>query len=66
MGIGTLIVLLFSDPMVDILNELGVRTGIPSFFVAFILAPLASNSSELIASISYASKKKEVDRQSCM
>lgn len=40
------------------LSELGNRTGIPAFFVAFILAPLASNASELIASISYASKKK--------
>merc|ERR1711959_626084 len=37
----------------------GTRTGIPPFFVAFILAPLASNASELIASISYASKKKK-------
>ena len=50
--------LLFSDPMVDILDEFGSRTGVPGFFVAFILAPLASNASELIASISYASKKK--------
>ena len=54
MTAGTVIVLLFSDPMVGILDELGNRTGIPSFFVAFILAPLASNASELIASISYA------------
>jgi len=58
MATGTLIVLLFSDPMVDILDEIGKRTGVPGFFVAFILAPLASNASELIASISYASKKK--------
>lgn len=27
MGTGTIIVLFFSDAMVDILNELGVRTG---------------------------------------
>merc|ERR1711924_387418 len=47
----------FPDPMVDVLNELGVRTGIPPFFVAFILAPLASNASELIASYNYAAKK---------
>jgi len=58
MAMGTFIVLLFSDPMVDVLSELGARSGIPAFFVAFILAPLASNASELIASISYASKKK--------
>jgi len=60
MGTGTIIVLFFSDAMVNILNELGVRTGIPPFFVAFILAPIASNASELIASISYASRKEEV------
>jgi hypothetical protein len=28
MGLGTLIVLVFSDPMVDVLNELGVRFNI--------------------------------------
>ena len=37
-----------------------VVLGIPPFFVAFILAPIASNASELIASISYASRKEEV------
>lgn len=57
MATGVFIVLFFSDPMVDILNELGIRTGIPSFFVAFTLAPLASNASELIASVKYAMKK---------
>jgi len=57
MGAGTMIVLLFSDPMVNVLNEIGLRTGIPPFFVAFILAPLASNASELVASYNYAAKK---------
>ena len=59
MGVGTLLVLLFSDPMVDCLSELGNRTGIPPFYVSFILAPLASNASELIASMNYASKKTQ-------
>jgi len=57
MGLGTLIVLLFSDPMVDVLSELGYRIHVPPFYVAFVLAPVASNASELIASISYATKK---------
>jgi len=57
MGLGTLIVLLFSDPMVDILSELGNRINVPPFYVAFVLAPVASNASELIASVSYAAKK---------
>jgi Ca2+/Na+ antiporter len=57
MGLGTLIVVLLSDPMVSVLNELGNRTGVPAFYVSFILAPLASNASEVIASYNYALKK---------
>ena len=59
MGIGVLFVLVFSDPMVDVLSELGARTGIRPFFVAFCLAPLASNASEFIAAYNYALKKTE-------
>ncbi|KAE9066213.1 hypothetical protein PF010_g27893, partial [Phytophthora fragariae] len=49
MFLGTALVLLFSDPMVDVLSEVGARTGIPAFYVSFVVAPLASNASELIA-----------------
>ena len=55
--IGTTLVLLFSDPMVDVLSEVAVRLNIPAFYVSFILAPLASNASEVIASQYYAAKK---------
>lgn len=57
MSIGTMVVLIFSDPMVDVLSEVGKRTGIPSFYISFVVAPLASNASELIASFNYAKKK---------
>jgi len=57
MGLGVLLVVLFSDPMVDCFSELGSRIHIPNFYIAFVLAPLASNASELIASINYARKK---------
>eukprot|EP00038_Savillea_parva_P009529 m.184116 g.184116 ORF g.184116 m.184116 type:complete len:645 (+) comp16035_c0_seq1:69-2003(+) len=57
MGIGTIVVLVVSDPAVDVLSSIGARTGIPAFYVAFVLAPLASNASELIAAYNYASKK---------
>mmetsp|Transcript_2801 Transcript_2801/g.2463 ORF Transcript_2801/g.2463 Transcript_2801/m.2463 type:complete len:577 (-) Transcript_2801:15-1745(-) len=57
MGLGTAIVLIVSDPMVDVLSELGTRTNIAPFYVAFVLAPLASNASEVIASYNYAKKK---------
>ena len=35
MGLGTLLVVLFSDPMTDALGELGSRTGVPPFYVSF-------------------------------
>merc|ERR1719329_178854 len=57
MLIGTILVLLFSDPMVDVLAQIGVVTGIPTFYVSFVLAPLASNASELVSSMKLASKK---------
>lgn len=57
MAFGTALVLVFSDPAVDVLNEIGVRTGIPAFYVSFVLAPLASNASELVAAYNYACKK---------
>lgn len=57
MGMGTLLVLFFSDPMVDVLGNIGKRINVSSFYVAFVLAPLASNASELIAAYNYAQKK---------
>uniref|UniRef100_A0A0G4FE07 EF-hand domain-containing protein n=1 Tax=Chromera velia CCMP2878 TaxID=1169474 RepID=A0A0G4FE07_9ALVE len=57
MGLGTALVLLFSDPMVSVMSNVGTRTGISSFYISFILAPLASNASEVIASYNYALKK---------
>ena len=59
MGIGTLVVVIFSDPMVGVLSKLGVMTNIPAFYVSFVLAPLVSNGSELIAAFAYAGKKTE-------
>merc|ERR1712185_446778 len=57
MGTGTFIVLLFSDPMVDVLAGLGKKTGVSAFYISFVLAPLASNASELVAAFNYAKKK---------
>merc|ERR1719324_384815 len=57
MLLGTLLVLIFSDPMVDVLSALGDMSGIPSFYIAFVLAPVASNASELISTYKYATKK---------
>lgn len=57
MGLGTLMVLIFSDPMVDILSNWGTRLGISPFYISFILAPFASNASELLSAYTYAVKK---------
>jgi len=57
MGLGTFMVLLFSDPMVDVLSMWGDKTGVPPFYISFILAPLASNASELLSAYTYAAKK---------
>eukprot|EP00941_MAST-03F_sp_MAST-3F-sp1_P004536 g4536.t1 len=57
MLLGTALVLLFSDPICTTLSNLGTRSGIPPFYIAFVVAPLASNASELLASIYYAGKK---------
>ena len=54
---GTLLVILFSDPIVDLLDVFGTRTHINSFYISFILAPLISNLSEIIASFNYAAKQ---------
>lgn len=54
---GTTLVLIFSDPMVAVMSDFGRRIGIPAFYISFMLAPLASNASELLAAYSYALKK---------
>lgn len=57
LAIGTALVIYFSDPMVEVMQEIAVRAKISPFYVSFVLAPLASNSSEVVASMFYASKK---------
>ena len=54
---GAFLVVLFSDPMVDVMQEIAVRAHMSPFYVSFVLAPLASNASEVISSMYYASKK---------
>jgi len=55
--LGTALILLFSDPMVLVFGEIATRTGIPPFYVSFVLAPLISNAPEIFASQYYARKK---------
>jgi len=59
MFFGTFLVLLFSDPMCDMLGLIGDKSGVPKFYVSFVLAPLASNASELVAAMKLAAKKTQ-------
>ena len=55
---GALLVAVFSDPMCSAVSSFATASGIPAFFVAFIVTPLASNSSEAVSSLQFAAKKK--------
>lgn len=57
MGVGTAVVLAFSDPAVNVFTEWGNRFSINSFYVGFLLAPFASNASELLVALGYAQAK---------
>eukprot|EP00741_Cyanophora_paradoxa_P001378 tig00000480_g1334.t1 len=57
LAIGTAVVSFFSDPMVDSISQFATEMKLSPFFVAFIVAPTASNASELIASCIFAAKK---------
>lgn len=57
MFVGTALVLLFSDPMVDLLATMADKRDIPAFYVSFLIAPLASNASELVSAMKLAKKK---------
>jgi len=57
MSLGTFVVLVVSDPFVDLLTAWGDRLGIAPFYIAFVAAPFASNASELLSAYTYAKKK---------
>lgn len=44
---------------VDCLSEWGTRLGVSPFYVSFVLAPFASNASELLSAYTYACKKTQ-------
>lgn len=56
---GTLIIAVFADPMVDAVGNFGKATGIPAFFVSFVVTPFASNASEVVSSFIFAAKKRK-------
>ena len=54
---GTALVLVFSDPITDVLQTGADRMGIPAFYVGFVVAPLITNGSEVLASYTFAQKR---------
>lgn len=54
---GASLVILFSDPMVDIFYTIGTRMGVPPLYVAFVVAPLAGCSTQLAAARRYPQRK---------
>ncbi|KAE8795698.1 hypothetical protein D1007_29413 [Hordeum vulgare] len=57
--LGATICAAFADPLVDAVHNFSNATHIPSFFVSFIGLPLATNSSEAVSAIIFASRKKQ-------
>ncbi|ONK66749.1 uncharacterized protein A4U43_C06F11550 [Asparagus officinalis] len=57
--LGTVMAAAFADPLVDAVDNFSIATSIPSFFISFIAMPLATNSSEAVSAIIFASRKKQ-------
>lgn len=56
--LGSVIAASTADPLVDAVNGFSAATSIPTFFISFIALPLATNSSEAVSAIIFASRKK--------
>jgi len=59
LAVGMALVLLFSDPMVNILSNLASQIGVGPFYVSFVVTPLASNASEMVSALYFAKSKTE-------
>ncbi|KAK9867487.1 hypothetical protein WJX84_007699, partial [Apatococcus fuscideae] len=57
--VGITVCAIFSDPLVDALGVFSKASGIPPFFVAFVLTPLGSSAGELISCVRFASKRRQ-------
>ncbi|KAA8523971.1 hypothetical protein F0562_010598 [Nyssa sinensis] len=57
--LGTVIVAVFADPLVDAVNNFSSATSIPSFFISFIVLPMATNTSEAVSAVIFSSRKNQ-------
>jgi Ca2+/Na+ antiporter len=56
---GAALAALFADPLVDSIGGFSQASGIPPFFVAFVVTPFASNASELFSSFIFAKGRRK-------
>ncbi|XP_061349649.1 sodium/calcium exchanger NCL [Gastrolobium bilobum] len=56
--LGAVIAGAFADPLVDAVDNFSDATSIPAFFISFIALPFATNSSEAVSAIIFASRDK--------
>lgn len=56
--LGTVLAAVFADPLVDAVDNFSSATRIPPFFISFIALPLATNASEAVSAVIFASRKK--------
>lgn len=56
--LGAAIAAAFADPLVDAVDNFSDATSIPTFFISFIALPFATNSSEAVSAIIFATRKK--------
>lgn len=59
MGGGALLVLIFSDPMVGVLEEAADCLGVSPFYVSFVLGSVVSNVGEVFAAYAYSGKRTQ-------
>jgi len=55
--LGVVIVLVFSNPLVIVLNMFATVTTIPPFYVSFVVTPIFTNLPLIVSSIKYAGLK---------
>merc|ERR1712113_558224 len=55
--LGTILCVIFSDPMVSVIGTFSTTINVSSFYVSFIVTPLASNASEIYSAILFSRKK---------
>jgi Ca2+/Na+ antiporter len=55
--VGMIVVAIISDPMVDVLSELANRFNISPFYTSFLITPIVTNASEVIASVIFSGRK---------